>query len=468
MGYIAYQATMESRNHLCRMVTHQVISNATDIEKELQWFKEILKARSLINSNKPTEYHDVFDVIPPHFNGSTSEYATFVNKHELDFEDRFLLILSMAPHIKPEILDVFLQRSESTQQIYTEFGGQVGSNGHGFLPTGETLMFILAGNDLVRRFSLHKTFDTDHIFSKESIVWLENVNHGESFLNGVITLSQEALDRFTTGQIRKPSFNKDFPAKILTVKMDWSDLVLNGSTQRQLRDIEIWLSHHKTLMKEWGMEKKLKPGYKALFFGPPGTGKSLTAALIGKKTGKDVYKIDLSAIVSKYIGETEKNLAKVFNKAENKDWILFFDEADALFGKRTSVNDAHDRYANQEVSYLLQRIEDYDGLVILASNLKSNMDEAFVRRFNAMINFPMPTPEERKLLWEKGFSRSCSFEDQVDINEISRRYDLSGGSIMNVIQHTSLKALERGGNIIYQKDLVEGIKKEYQKGERTL
>ncbi len=449
------------------MVTHKVISNATDIERELQWFKEVLKARSLINSGKPTEYHDVYDIIPPHFNGSTSDYASFVRQHDLDFDDRFLLILAMAPHIKPEILDVFLQKSETTQQIYTEFGGQIGSN-HGFIPTGETLMFILAGNNLTRRFSLHKIFDPFHFLTKEKIVWLEDVNHGESFLNGVINISPESLDQFTTGEVRRPGFSKDFPAKILTTNMDWPDLVLNTSTLKQLNDIETWLKHHKTLMEDWGMNKKLKPGYKALFHGPPGTGKSLTAALMGKKTGKDVYKIDLSAIVSKYIGETEKNLARVFDKAENKDWILFFDEADALFGKRTSVNDAHDRYANQEVSYLLQRIEDYDGLVILASNLKTNMDEAFVRRFNAMINFPMPTPDERRLIWQKGFSTSCTFEDQVDINEISKRYDLSGGSIMNVVQHTSLKALERASNVILFKDLVEGVKREYQKGERTL
>ncbi len=449
-------------------MTDKIIANASDIEKEISWFKEILKTRSLLNGSKACNYKNVFEVPSPQFNGSVSGYASFIKKHNLSFEERFLLALAMAPHIRPEILDVFLQQNKSTQRIYTEFGGQKGKSHNGFLPTGETVMFILAGNDLTRRFSLYRPFEPDHVFAKERILWLDSVENGEPFLNGVLTISQEALDLFTTGHVRKPNFNREFPAKLLTTKMDWDDLVLNFYTLIQLSEIETWLTYHEALMQDWGMEKKLKPGYKALFHGPPGTGKTLTASLMGKKTGKDVYRIDLSTVVSKFIGETEKNLAKVFDKAENKDWILFFDEADALFGKRTSVNDAHDRYANQEVSYLLQRIEDYNGLVILASNLKSNIDDAFVRRFNAMIHFPMPKSEERKLLWEKCFPQVCELEDKVDLNDLARNYDLAGGSIINVVQHSSLMALKRGSNTILLKDIVEGIKREYHKGERTL
>src|SRR6185436_18277436 len=134
------------------------------------------------------------------------------------------------------------------------------------------------------------------------------------------------------------------------------DLVLHPNTFKHIREIENWLLYNDTLW-QWGIGKKLKPGYRALFHGPPGTGKTLTATLLGKYTGRPVFRIDLSRVVSKYIGETEKNLASLFDKAEHKDWILFFDEADALFGKRTEIRDAHDKYANQEVSYLLQRIE---------------------------------------------------------------------------------------------------------------
>src|SRR5206468_6990848 len=155
-------------------------------------------------------------------------------------------------------------------------------------------------------------------------------------------------------------------------------------------ELESWLLYNEQLVNEWKMEDRLKKGYRTLFYGPTGTGKTFTAGLLGKQVKKDVYKIDLSMVVSKYIGETEKNLELLFARAEDKGWILFFDEADALFGKRTSVKDAHDKYANQEVSYLLQRIEDYNGLVILATNMKSNIDPAFIRRFNSIIHFSPP------------------------------------------------------------------------------
>jgi len=450
------------------MVEENIKYNAGDISKELSWFKEILKVRSLINSRKECDYQDVYDVPVPGFNRSISPYAAFVKEHGLGFEERFLLLLALVPHIKPEILDVFLQRNSNTEQIYTEFGGKKGKSHTGFLPTGETLMFILAGTSLEKRFSLQYLFNGNHLFTKRNYVWLDEVEPGEPSLNGYITISPDILDLLTIGYNRKPAFSSEFPAKLLTTRMEWEDLVLPSNTQLQLVEIEAWLKHHHTLMVEWGMDKKLKPGYKTLFYGPPGTGKSLTASLLGKKTGIDVYKVDLSKVVSKYIGESEKNLAKIFNKAERKGWILFFDEADALFGKRTNINDAHDRYANQEVSYLLQRIEEYDGLVILASNLKTNIDDAFQRRFQSMIHFPIPRHEERLKLWGNGFSSKSELEEKIDLIQIAGNYELAGGSIINVIQYCSLMALNRGTTVILQKDIIEGIKREYGKSGRTI
>jgi SpoVK/Ycf46/Vps4 family AAA+-type ATPase len=189
------------------------------------------------------------------------------------------------------------------------------------------------------------------------------------------------------------------------------------------------------------MKKKIKPGYRALFYGPPGTGKTLTATLLGKYTDKDVFRIDLSRVVSKYIGETEKNLSRLFDKAENKNWILFFDEADALFGKRTDIRDAHDKYANQEVSYLLQRIEGYNGLVILATNQRSNIDDAFIRRFQTIINFPMPRPEERFEIWTKTIPQQIEISKDVDLRQIASRYELSGAGILNAVHFCAIEAL---------------------------
>ena len=205
-----------------------------------------------------------------------------------------------------------------------------------------------------------------------------------------------------------------------------------------------------------------------MFYGPPGTGKTLTAALLGKISGLEVYRIDLSMVVSKYIGETEKNLEKIFQQAEFKNWILFFDEADALFGKRTSINDAHDRFANQEVSYLLQRVEDYAGVVILASNMRSNIDEAFVRRFESIIYFPMPRAGERMRLWSNAFSVKSELDEKINFREISSSYELSGGSIMNVVRYATLMSLKKNTNLISAEDIFDGIRKEFQKEGKKL
>ena len=446
----------------------KIAANAADIDREIAWFREILKTRSLLNAGKETGVKSVYDILPPQLNDSKSAFADFVNSHQLDFEERFLLALALVPHVKPELLDMFLVKNELTQQIYTEFGGKHGKNHSGFIPTGETAMFILAGNNLGQRFSLQRCFDGFHKFSKENILSIEEIDKNEPLLSGAISISQEVLDLFTIGEARKPNFSPDFPAKLLSTKMAWEDLILNNHVMIQLNEIETWVTHHHKLMKEWGMEKILKPGYKSLFYGPPGTGKTTTAALLGKKTNRDVYRIDLSQMVSKYIGETEKNLAKLFDRAENKEWILFFDEADALFGKRTNTRDAHDRFANQQVSYLLQRIEDFDGLVILATNLKGNIDDAFLRRFQSTIQFPVPSPDERFKIWSNGFSQSVELEKSIDLNEIAMKYEISGGAIINIIQHCSLRALGRNSNLITQNDLIEGIRREYHKNRRTL
>lgn len=459
---------MEQLYDSYRMVTNKIKINANDITNELNWLKQILKTRSALNANEDTVIKDVFDIQPPDISKSKSGYAQLVKKHNFGFVERFILILSAVPYIKPELLDVFIQKNKTTNQLYTEFGGKVSEQHSGFLPTGETVMFILAANDLARRFALIKPFEGDHPFAKKQIVWLTEVSSHVSFLNGQICLSQEVLDLITTGEVKKPTFGSGFPARLLETNMEWSDLILEQKTLNQLKEIEIWLKHHDQLMIEWDMSKKLKPGYKTLFHGPPGTGKTLTASLLGKKLGFDVYRIDLSQTVSKYIGETEKNLARVFDKAESKNWILFFDEADALFGKRTATKDAHDRYANQQVSYLLQRIEEYNGLVILASNLKSNIDDAFLRRFQTVIRFPIPCAKERHNLWQKAFSKKSKLEKNINLAQIANDYELAGGSIINAVQYASLMALDKMSTEIMMTDILQGVKREYHKNGRTI
>ncbi|MEM6342501.1 MAG: ATP-binding protein [Bacteroidota bacterium] len=395
-----------------------------------------------------------------------------MNQHLADgnfkLADYYLLALSLVPHLQPQFLDEAISSHLSGDGNFLEIGGQRGKQFRGMIPTGETALFLLAGNDLSQRLRLQQYFHPDYWLNQKRVLWLGAVEEGEPALAAKLVLAPEYLDILIQGFETPPRFSLQFPAQKVETALEWSDLVLNKTTLSQIRDLEVWVNHHQTLMRDWGMSRKLKPGYRVLFHGPPGTGKTLTASLLGKYTDKEVYKIDLSMVVSKFIGETEKNLSNLFARAENKDWILFFDEADALFGKRTQVRDAHDKYANQEVSYLLQRVESYNGLVILASNFKNNIDEAFVRRFQSVIHFPLPAPDERQKLWEAAFPPEVQLSPEVDFGNLAAKYELSGAEIMNIMQYCCLQCLENEQQFLQEATILQGIRREYLKEGRIM
>lgn len=445
-----------------------MMSNAQHLSEELDWFSSILDTRIKLYFEKDSQHEDIFDIPSPPLNGQSSNYSTFVEEKKMEKAERIVLLLALIPHIRPQLLDVFFTKNTNYDRGFTEFGGLKGNAYSGFLPTGETAIFLLAGADLKRRFQFRYLFEQGHFFAEENILKLKNKNPDEPLLSGVLSLSDEYVDYFTTGEIRKQEFSSDFPAKRITTALNWDDLVLSYETLEKIEEVQAWLEHGETLMNDWKLKKRILPGYRTLFYGPPGTGKTLTATLLGKTYDRDVYRIDLSLVVSKYIGETEKNLAKIFDKAQHKDWILFFDEADALFGKRTEISNAHDRFANQEISYLLQRMENFEGTAILATNFKSNLDEAFTRRFQSAIYFPMPESEERRQLWQNAFPNSADLDNSIDFEEIGHEYELSGGAIMNAVRYASLMALHRDQEVIKKKDILEGIRKEYNKEGRTL
>lgn len=392
-----------------------------------------------------------------------SPFTSFVFNHRLTTDELTVLLLALAPHVYPHLFDTIISELLPQGGEFPAFGGVKSGNHRGMIPTGETAVYLLAGFELEKRFQVQRIFASDHFFAQEQVLYLEPVKSGEPPLSGRIALQADFIDLFTFGHMTIPQMSPQFPAQHITTELDWNDLVLTPFTRDQIHELQNWILYQETLLYNWGMNRKLKPGYRALFYGPPGTGKTLTATLLGKYTGKEVFKIDLSMVISKFIGETEKHLASLFDKAQNKDWILFFDEADAIFGKRTNVRDAHDKYANQEVSYLLQRIEQYPGLTILASNFKTNIDDAFLRRFNAIIYFPVPSPEERRLLWEKSFPDALEFVEDVDLKMIAQRYELTGSHIMNIVQYVCLEALGRDSNKICHEDLLLGIKREMAK-----
>ncbi len=438
-------------------------ANAETLGREMQWLARVIDARMKLYWSQPAAVNNIIEITPPSLENEASVYANIATHYKMSFSERIVLALALAPHIQPHLLDVFFVKNSNYDRGFTEFGGTKGQNHGGFIPTGETASFILSNDDLVRRFELLQIFDEDHFFRKFKILDLVHGQSQEPFLSGVLSLSSEYLSYFTSGVSLKPDYGINFPAKRISTSLDWSDLVLEDNIMDEISEIRDWIKYGDILIRDWGMSKKIKPGFRTLFYGPPGTGKTLTASLLGKTAGLDVYRIDLSMVVSKFIGETEKNLANVFDQAENKNWILFFDEADALFGKRTQTSSSNDRHANQEVSYLLQRIEDFPGVVILATNLRANLDDAFSRRFQSMIYFSMPGPEQRRRLWRQAFSEHTVLEDNFNLDEIANKHEMAGGAIINVTRYSSMKALKRGNNIIMKKDVVEGIRKEFGK-----
>jgi hypothetical protein len=450
------------------MVMESIINNAMSLEQDLKWFSKVLEVRMKLYFDQESSVSSVYDIKPPAFKNEESIYADFIIYYNLSFAERILLLLALIPHVKPELLDPLLVVNQTTNRGWTEFGGIKGKNHGGILPTGETFVFIMTGGVLQERFALSEAFSSEHIFAKHQILKLESAPEGEPFLSGIIQISGDILDHLTRGEIHRPMMSSKFPAKLITTEREWTDLVVDEKTFHQIEEIKTWLEYGNALLYEWDMSKKLRKGYRCLFHGPSGTGKTMTACLLGKDTNRDVYRIDLSMVVSKYIGETEKNLSSVFNQAENRNWILFFDEADALFGKRTSVSDAHDRYANQEVSYLLQRIEDYNGLVLLASNQKENMDEAFTRRFDNIINFTLPRPDQRLEIWKNAFAEKSTLANDISLKDIAKGYELSGGAIMNAVGYASLMTLKKNSQEISRNDLLTGVRKEYQKEGRTI
>jgi AAA+ superfamily predicted ATPase len=258
-------------------------------------------------------------------------------------------------------------------------------------------------------------------------------------------------------------------ARKITPRYAWDDIVLPPDRVQQLREITNYVKYRSLVYGEWGFDRKLAmgKGLNALFAGGSGTGKTMAAEIIAGELALDLYKIDLSSVVSKYIGETEKNLSRIFNEAETSNAILFFDEADSMFGKRSEVRDSHDRYANLEISYLLQRMEEYEGVVILATNFRKNMDDAFVRRLHFSIDFPFPAERERLRIWQRVWPERIPRSADVDLEQIARRVEVAGGSIRNIALAAAFLAADEEG-VVCMSHLVRATRREYQKMGKVL
>lgn len=444
-------------------------ANAVSLELEIAWFTKVLDLRIKLYFKQGAELESITQIPAPDLEDDKSAYALWVKEYLHQDEERLLLVMALIPHIRPQVFDTFFIRNSHFERPYTEFGGKHGTTHQGFLPTGETVAFVLASESLVDRFRVASYFEAQHPFIKQNVIKLTPPHVDEPFFSSTFCLEAEYLNMFTTGVTQKPDYSSHFPAKLITSPLSWPDLVLSAEVMDEIDKIRAWIIHADHLLADWGLAKSLKPGYRSLFYGPPGTGKTLTVTLIGAELGLDVYRIDLSAMVSKYIGETEKNLANLFDQAQSKRWILFFDEADALFGTRSQGGGgANERHSNQEIAYLLQRIEDFPGIVILATNLRANIDDAFSRRFQSLIYFPMPDPLQRHQLWLNMLNGRYQDEKPNQLQTIAEKYELSGGAIANVVRYGAICAVQASNTTIAFADLISGIAKELRKEGKTL
>ncbi|MFM2483666.1 ATP-binding protein [Celerinatantimonas yamalensis] len=443
-------------------------ANAQSLEREINWFNQIIDRRIKLYFEQEPQLAEIDTLSAPDLSDDYSDYATLIRDENLQWPERLMLILALIPYLRPQLLDIFFTQNDSFSRGYSEFGGLLGKKHSGFIPTGETAAFLYAGNSLTKRLAFLTRFHSAHRLFKKGVIVLGATEPDEPLLSCSLSISDNYLHQLTTGEEQSPSYSSLFPAMLIETALEWQDLVLPSATLNEVQKVLTWLTSGSEILAHWQLQRYLKAGYRCLFYGPPGTGKTLTAILLGKASGLPVYRVDLSAIVSKYIGETEKNLANLFDQAQNRRWILFFDEADALFGSRSKGDTANDRHANQQVAYLLQRIEDFPGMVILATNLRDNIDEAFARRFQSMIYFPIPDIEQRLALWQTLIGLHLPDDEHAQLEQLAEAYPMAAGAMINVVRDAAISAHQQQSPNITCDMLRQGIQKERRKEGKTL
>lgn len=433
------------------------------IEIGMDWLADIVNKRADLEKETSKSSFDRIAKTPD-FPLKSSMFKLCLG-HEISDIEKLVLLTCFSVHFKPTVLDRLLVGNPKTKMRYREFGGVVESSDGRFIPTLQTLVYLIAGNNDKRMLEVYEEIRDSKLFT-EQILNLKGIKPGYTHpLQQIVEMDLAYFNYLVNGKRPRYDEVENFPATLLTTTKTFDDLVLKPSTIQHLQAPMNFVKFYDTLYDE-DFIRKVKPGYVVMLYGPPGTGKTMTVSVLGKELGVDVYAISLSRVVSKYIGETEKNLERVFERLMDKRCILFFDEADALFGKRTEVKDAKDRYANQEVAYLLQKIEEFPGLVILASNYKQNLDDAFKRRILSSIFVPPPDEAMRYELWNKGLPNSFRYDPEELPEQLSARHPLTGASIANVIKLGCIEAISQQTTTLTNQVLEPIIQQElYKEGK---
>lgn len=441
-----------------------VEANINAMASSIIWLEELMKHRiEELQGKHKLDIEDHAEKIDKNYLSDKTSFLQLLQSYNNSFVEYLLISLGFTAWFRPQSLAILAQQKSDTDDIYPETGLLSNKSINKYLPTLQTAIFLLAGKNLTKQAFYHGVL-LEHALFKDQVLHLRKPSAYNNFPNEhIIEFDLSFYNYLING--KKPRFDSspDFPATLLETEKEFSDLVLKDHTRSQLNTIMDYAANKEALMQRKGVSNKIKPGLLAMLYGPPGTGKTFTVSVMSKKLGIDAYRIDLSRVISKYIGETEKNLEKIFERLSDKNCILFFDEADALFGKRTEVGDAKDRYANQEVAYLLQRVEEFPGLVILASNFKQNLDSAFKRRILISVFLAPPDAEERLLLWNNGLPEYFKYVPENLPLVLAEKHSFTGANIANVLKLSCIHAESNDTNEINIDIMEPFIKQEYYK-----
>lgn len=386
-------------------------------------------------------------------------YAKFLEEKRLTMYERIILGLGHCSQLIPRLFTRLQNEEQQNETSIDSFGLQLNTTTNLMQPTLHTANWLCDMYDIETQF-----IDEHHFLFADQM--LTPLIYYPSMFNTPLIFTKKAQHLFYGNIEYLPEYSKDFPAQLLKTALNKTDIIVSKTIENEINELIIGINQARVFEKDKHLEKWIRPGFRALFFGPPGTGKTLTATIIGKETNSPVYRIDLSSLISKYIGETQKNLAKIFDRGERNNWILFFDECDAILGSRSNVGTANERGANQEIAYLLQRIESYKGVILLATNLKDNIDEAFLRRFEMSIQFSMPDVTTRIVLWNTIFSGEYGIPNEW-VQKLATTYKLTGGSMINILRFVAMYK-EMSSKEIDLTVILEGIRREYHKMGQTM
>jgi hypothetical protein len=448
---------------------HSSSANAIALEQEFQWFAKIIENRLSIYFQQTEQASDMFsDVVLPDLSSYDDMYSRVVREYNMSLEERVVLLLALAPHVCPQLLDLFFLRNTNYDRGFTQFGGLKGYNHAGFIPTVETALFLLAGENLEKRFQLLSLFSDHHYFQKNKILLLGSITSGEPSASRMLSVSDEYLHHFISNEMNKSVGSAIFPAQLVTTNLEWEDLVLADEIIDQVMQIRAWITHGHQLMEEWGMKKWLKPGYRAVFYGVAGTGKTLTAALLGKTAGLDVCKIDLSIFRSGHNHEIKQFISDLIDQAQRKNWILLFDLGDDSYSEKSlAVNNGYQQPQFIQLPFLLRSLENFSGVAIFIADLSTPLNKCFYSGLQSVIHFPVPSFRERKALWLQAFSKNTSLQKELHFDEIASRYEITGGAIMEVSRQAMLRALQRGDQTIQLNDLLKSLD-QFERTEKSM